>query len=209
MTMVLVAGTGTDVGKTWVTAEVARRLRDAGVAVAARKPVQSFAAGDARTDADLLAAATGETASTICPLHRWLPTPMAPPMAAAALGRESFTIAELVAELHPPADGVVFIESAGGVRSPLAADGDTVALADACSPTLVVLVADAGLGTISSVRLSHDALRPRPTVVYLNRFGAQIDLHSRNLDWLRRREGLEVITDPEALATYVRRVATR
>ncbi len=39
--LVFVAGTATDVGKTWWTAAVARELRARGVQVAARKPVQS------------------------------------------------------------------------------------------------------------------------------------------------------------------------
>ncbi len=41
-----VAGTATEVGKTWWTAAVARELRAAGVHVAARKPVQSGDPGD-------------------------------------------------------------------------------------------------------------------------------------------------------------------
>jgi dethiobiotin synthetase len=43
---VLVIGTGTDVGKTWVTAALARRLAADGLVVAARKPAQSFAPED-------------------------------------------------------------------------------------------------------------------------------------------------------------------
>ena len=65
-----------------------------------------------------------------------------------------------------------------------------------------MLVADAGLGTINLVRLCVDALAAhRGVVVYLNRFDAADDLHRRNRDWLATREGLEVVTDPEALAT--------
>ena len=52
-----------------------------------------------------------------------------------------------------------------------------------------MLVADAGLGTINSVRLSVGALAgPRGLVVFLNRFDAADDLHRRNRDWLRTRE---------------------
>ncbi len=63
----------------------------------------------------------------------------------------------------------------------------------------VVLVADAGLGTINVVRLCIAALE-RPPIVYLNRFDVDNDLHQRNAEWLRTRDGLEVVTDPEALA---------
>jgi dethiobiotin synthetase len=202
--LVLVAGTGTDIGKTWLTARVAAALVARGVDVSARKPAQSFAPDDTSTDADVLGAATGEHAEIVCPPARWYPTPMAPPMAADALGRSAFTIADLVTELpDDEADGILFVESAGGVRSPIADDGDTAALADALLPALVVLVADAGLGTINAVRSSVDALDRHPTRVFLNRFDAADDLHRRNYDWLVARDGLEVDTDPEALASFL------
>ena len=41
--LVAVIGTGTDVGKTWVTARVIGELRETGSSVAARKPAQSYA----------------------------------------------------------------------------------------------------------------------------------------------------------------------
>src|SRR5690242_1330886 len=131
---VVIAGTGTEIGKTYVTARLATALRARGVAVSARKPVQSFdPADDAPTDADVLAAATGEDPNTVCPPHRRLARAMAPPMAAAALGSPPFSIADLAAEVRAgvPDDALVLVESAGGVRSPLADDGDTAALAAA------------------------------------------------------------------------------
>ena len=47
MTIIAIAGTGTDVGKTFVTAALARALRGRGFSVVARKPVLSYAPGDA------------------------------------------------------------------------------------------------------------------------------------------------------------------
>jgi dethiobiotin synthetase len=202
--LVLVAGTGTDIGKTWLTARVATALRARNVAVRARKPAQSFAPGDASTDAHVLGSATGEDAEVVCPPARWYPIPMAPPMAADALGRPAFTIADLVADLPGgPNEGIVFVESAGGVRSPIADDGDTAALAAALAPDVVVLVADAGLGTINAVRSSIDGLLVHETRVFLNHYDAGDDLHRRNREWLIAREGLEVETEPEALAAFL------
>ena len=210
MTIVVVTGTGTGIGKTWVTAQLAAALRRHGLAVAARKPVQSFAPDDdAPTDADQLGEATGEAPQTVCPAHRWLPRAMAPPMAAAVLGAAPFTIAELAAEISGgrPNNAIVLVESAGGVRSPLASDGDTVSLADALRPARVILVADAELGTINLVRMSAHALHGHPVLVYLNRFDADNELHDRNRDWLVTREGLEVVTNPEALENAVQVLA--
>jgi dethiobiotin synthetase len=205
---VVVTGTGTEVGKTFVAQAALRALRERDIRVAARKPVQSFDANDDETDADVLAAATGEPASTVCPEHRWLPTPMAPPMAADALAIPPFSIADLIAEIRAvendvPSDGVVFVEGAGGVRSPLARDGDTAALAGRLHPDIVILVADAGLGTINLVRLSAGALLEHRVVVYLNRFDERDELHQRNRTWLRDRDGFDVVTDIEELTNRV------
>jgi dethiobiotin synthetase len=217
--VVAVVGTGTDIGKTWVAARLLGDLRAAGLHVAARKPAQSFDPADdpADLDAAVLAAATHETAEDVCPPHRWYETAMAPPMAAAALQRPPFTIDELIAEVRWPPDmaDVGLVETAGGLRSPLAADGDCLDFCAALVPDVVVLVADAGLGTINAVRLNVDVLAPLgvPTVVVLNRFDDASDLHRRNLEWLRRQDALGVgdvlgvLTIPEggvALADIVR-----
>jgi dethiobiotin synthetase len=208
VTLVVVTGTGTDVGKTFVTGALARVLSAAAIEVHARKPVQSFTPGDTNTDADTLAAATGEPADNVCPPHRRYPTPMAPPMAAAALGQPAFSLDQLADELAAPATGITFVEGAGGVLSPLADDGDTRGLIATIEPALTILVADAGLGTINLVRMSIDALGElTTTITFLNRFDATNDLHVRNAEWLRTREGLEIVTDLEALVTRVQTLA--
>jgi dethiobiotin synthetase len=204
--LLLVAGTGTEVGKTWVAAALARHLAAGGTTVAARKPAQSFAAGDDAagvTDAHVLAGATGDRAEAVCPPDRWYATPMAPPMAAAAEGRPPFTIADLAAEIaFPEGVDVGLVETAGGVRSPLADDGDTVSLAVRLRPDVVVLVADAGLGTINAVRLSADALAAvgAPVLVVLNRHDAADELHRRNAEWLHDRVGVVCVVDVAELA---------
>ena len=196
-------GTGTEVGKTWVGARVLSRLRADGLRVAARKPAQSFAAGDGSTDADVLAEATGEDPGDVCPAHRWYERPLAPPMAADVLGRARFTVSDLVGEIGWP-DGidVGLVEGVGGPRSPLAADGDTVDLVRALAPSVVVLVADAGLGTINAVRLCAAAL-PAPLVV-LNRYDRTDDLHARNRRWLADECGFDVATGVEEIADRLR-----
>jgi dethiobiotin synthetase len=202
--VVFVAGTGTAVGKTWVASAVLDRLRSGGWRVSARKPAQSFDAAEGSTDADVLALATGETPYEVCPAHRWYARALAPPMAAAALGEPSFGVRDLVAELDWP-DGVDvgLVEGAGGPRSPIAADGDNVALACAIAPDLVLLVADAGLGTINAVRLSVDAFAAAPVVVVLNRYDEADALNRGNRDWLTARDGFDVVVGPEATTARI------
>ena len=86
------------------------------------------------------------------------------------------------------------------MRSPLAADGDNLDLLRALTPDRVVLVADAGLGTINAVRLAAGALAGVRLHVVLNRFDDGVDLHRRNLAWLMDADGLDVVTEPDALA---------
>ena len=86
----------------------------------------------------------------------------------------------------------------------MALDGDAVRLCRVLEPDLVVLVADAGLGTINAVRLSADVIES-PLVVVVNRFESTSDLQTRNLAWLRR-DGLRVVALPGEEDELVRMV---
>lgn len=200
--LVVVSGTGTDVGKTWVAARLAQTLVQRGFMVAVRKPAQSFSPGE-ETDADVLAHATGDDPRRVCPAHRWYEVPMAPPMAAEHLGRPSFTIADLVDELDwPDGVGVGLVEGAGGPRSPLASDGgDTVTLAAVLAPELVVLVSDAALGAINAVTLAAAPFEGiAPVCTMLNRYDGRDDLHMRNRGWLVTRAHRDVVVDVDDIA---------
>lgn len=209
--LVLVCGSGTEVGKTWVSCRLLSALSDSGTTVAARKPVQSFdgvasdASSEELSDAELLGAASGESPERVCRPSRTYHRAMAPPMAAEALGLPSFRIADLVEEMAWPTPrvDVGLVEAAGGVRSPQATDGDATDLVSALGPDLVALVSDAGLGTINLVRMSMDALatvtggQPTiPVVVVLDRFDGRHEIHRRNRRWLVDRFGYRVVTVP-------------
>lgn len=201
-----VLGTNTEVGKTWVAAQLLATLKLRGARVAARKPVQSYGPDDINTDAALLAGASGEEVADICPAHRCYPLAMAPPMAARILGRGPVLMQEIVAEVHWPAGiDIGFVETVGGARSPLACDGDSMELLRRLHVDQLLLVADAGLGTINSVRLTLAAVGTLPTLVYLNRFDAGNELHELNRRWLIEQDQLSVITDVHSLAMAIER----
>jgi len=208
--LVVVAGTTTEVGKTWVAAQLCSRLRATGTTLAARKPAQSFEPDDppSGTDAALLGGASGEPSELVCPPHRWYPIAMAPPMAADALDRPSLRLADLLDEIATSwpdaASDVGLVELAGGPWSPIAHDADGIELTAALAPDLVVLVADAGLGTLNAVRPAVAALDAvAPVVVVLNRFDEADELHRRNRSWLLDRERLTPVIDLDELATHV------
>ena len=204
--LVVVTGTGTEVGKTFVAAGLVDEMRRRSATVVARKPVQSFSPGQL-TDADILARASGEPVDVVCPPHRAYPIPMAPPMAAEALGCPVPSVSDLTEELARswPDGGIDLglVEGAGGVASPLTSDGDTTSLVSALGADLVVVVSDPGLGVINLVRLSTLALGGTELLVHLNRFHQDEDLHRLNRRWLVERDGLEVTTSIEGLADVV------
>jgi dethiobiotin synthetase len=191
-----VIGTHTEVGKTWVTSRLLATLRERGLRVAARKPVQSYAPRSGPTDADQLATGSGESRDTICPPHRCYELAMAPPMAADALEREPILLDTLLQEITWPTNvDIGFVETVGGARSPLAHDGDSVDLIKRLPVDEVLLVADAGLGTLNAVRLTLACLAPLPVTVFLNRYDPRDDLHQRNRDWLSAKDGITALTD--------------
>ncbi|MEY2398902.1 MAG: glycine C-acetyltransferase [Actinomycetota bacterium] len=210
--VVVIAGTGTEVGKTFVGAAVAKELVNQRRVVIARKPAQSFDADDVSTDAAMLGAATSEDPEAVCPPHRWYPVPMAPPMAAAVLGRDPFTTGDLAREVFASwADNDTqaefgFVETAGGAWSPQASDGKHVGdFSDELDADAVLLVADAGLGVINAVRGATAAFgTARPLVVMLNRFAEDDALHVANRDWLVQNDQFTVAVDAiEAVAALL------
>lgn len=198
--LICVLGTHTEVGKTWLSTQLLAFARSKGLRVAARKPVQSFDAAAIETDARLLAQATGEAPDTVSPPHRHYPLAVAPPMAADLLQRPRIALAGLLDEMRWPAQvDIGLVETVGGLLSPLAHDADSVDLARRLQPCRVVLVADAGLGTLNAVRLSLQCLKPLDAIVFLNRFDAGDELHRLNREWLAQRYGVSVATTIEEL----------
>ncbi len=157
MSAVFVAGTGTDVGKTFVTAGLLRHLRGRGIDARALKPVASGfdPASPAASDAAVLLAAMGLPASAdniaeICPLR--FAAPLAPNMAARREGK-SLRLVDLVDVCRAriaAASGPLLIEGVGGLMSPVAGGATGLDLLRALKiPAL--LVAGSYLGTISHV----------------------------------------------------------
>jgi dethiobiotin synthetase len=176
MTRLFITGTGTGIGKTYVTAALVRAALEAGHTAVALKPVISgFDAHDwSESDAGILLAAqrmplTGENLDRISPFR--FAAPLSPDMAAAREGRAIHldgVLAHCRAALDGPAD-TVFIEGAGGVCVPLNAN-ETILDWIAALDVYVVLVAGSYLGTISHTLTALMALRqakvqPRAIVI--------------------------------------------
>ena len=157
MPTLFVAGTGTDVGKTYVTASLIRGLRGASVAVDALKPVVSGFDPDAQEGSDpaVLLEALGRdwSAEALAEISPWrFRAPLSPPLAAAREGARlsgEMVIAHCQNRAARTPDGAwLLVESAGGIMSPLDDELTMLDLASALGAP-VLLVAGSYLGTIS------------------------------------------------------------
>jgi dethiobiotin synthetase len=156
MAAVLVVGTGTDVGKTYVAAGLLAGLRARGLAVDAFKPLVSGFDPDrpAGSDPAALLKALGEplTTASLARISPWrFRAPLAPDQAAALEGR-TVAAAQVIEACRRRIDEAgprtLLIETAGGIMSPLDEAATMLDLAVALGlPTL--LVAGAYLGSIS------------------------------------------------------------
>ena len=202
--VVFVAGTGTEVGKTWAAAGLARLLRESGRVVTACKPVQSYDPDDSGpTDAAVLAAATGQSPGAVCPPERTYEVPLAPPMAARKLGRICPTLDELALSCRFAATvDVGLVEGVGGLYSPIASDGHNLDLIERIQPDLVIVVASAELGGIHDTMACTQPLSAHRRAVFCNRFDPRTEVHVLNVRWLRDA-GLDVATALPELAGIV------
>jgi dethiobiotin synthetase len=171
MSVFFVTGAGTDIGKTYVACALLRAWREAGVACDALKPVLSGYddAEPALSDPARLLEALGKDVTPaaidrIAPLR--FRAPVAPPLAARAEGLEIDldAVTALCRTRAAVAEGVLLIEGAGGVMSPVtmtATNLDLIRMIDAP----VVFVAGSYLGAVSHALTGLDALATRGVAV--------------------------------------------
>ncbi|MFE9815337.1 dethiobiotin synthase [Streptomyces sp. NPDC005773] len=159
MSVLVVTGTGTEIGKTIVTAAVAAAA--AGRRVAVLKPAQTGLEPGEPGDAAEVARLAGLHVTAV-ELARF-PEPLAPATAARRAGMapvRPYEIAEAAEKLATEHD-LVLVEGAGGLLVRFDDDGATLADAARMLAAPVLVVAPAGLGTLNSTALTSEALRAR------------------------------------------------
>lgn len=148
-----VTGTGTEVGKTYVTCLIAKRLRQQGYRVGAYKP----AASGAREEDDRFVwddpLGLWHAIDRSAPLERVCPqtfrAPLAPHLAARAEGRElDYQLLRQGISYWSERCDIVLVEGAGGLMSPISDDEYAADLACDLGYPLVVVAANE-LGTIN------------------------------------------------------------
>ena len=167
MSAFFVTSTGTDIGKTFVTAGLIRYLRTAGTNVAALKPIVSgYDSSVVETsDPAVLLKALGRAVSAdeIASIAPWrFRAPLAPDIAAAREDR-SIDFDQLVAFSRAAiqsATGMLFIEGVGGIMVPLDRQRTVLDWMAALNIPLL-LVVGGYLGAISHTLTALDVLAQR------------------------------------------------
>jgi dethiobiotin synthetase len=171
MSAYFVTSTGTDIGKTFVTAGLIRYLRQSHQPVSALKPVVSgYDSSVVETsDPAVLLRALGRTVSAdeIASMAPWrFRAPLSPDLAAAREGR-SVDFDELIAfsrRAVADAIGMLFIEGVGGIMVPLDARRTVLDWMAALDIPLL-LVVGGYLGTISHTLTALDVLAQRKLTI--------------------------------------------
>ncbi|MEU3502657.1 dethiobiotin synthase [Streptomyces hundungensis] len=197
MTILVVSGTGTEIGKTITTAAVAALALADGRSVAVLKPAQTGVAPGEPGDVFEVRRLAGEAVTGV-ELARF-PEPLAPDTSARRAGMTPVgpqEVAEAAAKLATEHD-LVLVEGAGGLLVRFDDEGGTLADAARLLGAPVLVVTPAGLGTLNSTALTGEALRARDLVcagVVVGSWPAEPDLASRcNLVELPKAAGAPLL----------------
>lgn len=192
MSILVVTGTDTGVGKTWVSLALIAALRARGLQAVGLKPVASGAerTADGLRNADALALqAMSSPQPDYAEVNPYVFEPaIAPHIAAWEAGVEIRfqPIVDLVTAWRAQTD-IVVVEAVGGWRVPLGRDGDVAALARLLGLP-VLLVIGVRLGCLSHALLTADAIRQSglPLAGWVaNLIDPDTERLSENLDTLR------------------------
>ena len=158
--VLVVSGTGTEVGKTVVTAAVAALAASGGRRVAVVKPVQTGEPPGPTGDLAVIRRLSGVTQTH--ELARF-GDPLSPEAAARAAGKPPLDLAAasvFIKQLGADAD-LVLVEGAGGLLVRYDPAGGTIADLAGMLDAPVLVVTTAGLGTLNHTALTLEALSTR------------------------------------------------
>jgi len=159
MSVIVVTGTDTDVGKTIATAAIAAVESAAGMSVVVYKPTQTGVTGDEPGDVAVVERLTGVRGEDGVRLSAAMAPRPAAALEAAALPRLQDHIGR-IRELEASYN-LVLVEGAGGLLVELTAAGESIADLAHELAAPVVVVARSALGTLNHTALTLEALSHR------------------------------------------------
>lgn len=201
-----ITGTGTDVGKTYVTALIVKRLRDAGLDAGYYKAAISGAEKDEEDGTlhagdSLYVKEIAELSETQEELVSYVYEAAVSPHLAAQLDNKpiDFDVVEKDFRRALSQHEYITMEGSGGIICPLRWDKEQHVILDDLVLRLglgALIVADAGLGTINAAVLTVEHLRARGIPVrgiILNRFHEGDVMEEDNLDMVEALTGVKVV----------------
>lgn len=195
-----VTGTGTDIGKTYVSAAIARELTSKNLSLAYYKAAVSGADSIEESDAGYVRDAANIRQNTDTLLSYLYKKPLSPHLA--ARGENKFASLEHIKSAFDSLKSkydYVLSEGAGGIICPIVYEKDSKIMYLDILKTLnlpCVIVADAGLGTINHTVLTINYLQDHKVNikgVILNKFNKDRLMHQDNLKMIEEISGIRVI----------------
>ena len=199
-----ITGTGTDIGKTYISGLIVKKLHESGASAAYYKAAMSGNERDA--DGTLIpgdALFVKETSGIPQPLSRMCPyvyEAAVSPHLAAKLEGNPVRLWKMLEGLQDLLENYDYItmEGSGGILCPICFDSQKLWLEDiinACSAPCL-LVADAGLGTINSVGLTAFYMKkkgiPLKGIIFNNYIPGDV-MHEDNVKMCEYLTGLKVL----------------
>lgn len=202
---IFITATGTDVGKTYVSALILKKMREAGFNAGYFKPVLS---GVVEKEGKLIesdcnyvvSVAKIPTTADDCVAYWWKEA-VSPHLAAERAG-VNINIEKIKQEFDKKQNqyDYVLIEGAGGITCPLRLQNNEKYLLKDLIKELevnIIIVADGGLGTINSTLLTVDYAKQNNIKVegiILNNFNSDSFMHQDNLKQVEYLTGIKVIS---------------
>lgn len=197
---IFITGTGTDIGKTYVTALLAKSLVQKGINAGYYKAAISGAESIEESDAGYVKKISGINQETETLLSYLYKNPLSPHLSARIEGnpvelekvKKDF---ETVLKSHE----YVFVEGSGGVVCPIRLDEKCFIMLEDIVKSLeldTIIVADAGLGTINAVVLTVSYLREKGINVrgiILNNYDENSLMHKDNLFMIEKLTDVKVV----------------
>lgn len=202
-------GSGTDIGKTYVSAALLRSAQASGRTLGYYKPVMSGnqpdAAGNLIPGDPSQVKILSETEQSLESMCGTVYAAALSPHLAAQLESGPITLESIQRAIDhlKPTYPQILIEACGGVICPLRWDHERIMQTDLIHATQAkcILVADAGLGSINATVLSVAYLKcesiPLAGII-LNRFDPQNKLHQDNLMMIEQLSGHPIVATLEA-----------
>ena len=199
-----ITATGTDIGKTYVSALIVKKMREFGFNCGYYKPVLSGAIktenGLVPGDCKFVVDTSGLDINPMDCLSYCFEEAVSPHLAAKRLG-VNIDLKKIKSDYENLSSkyDYMLIEGAGGITCPLTADkGNVYLLSDLVNDMdfNTVVVADGGLGTINSVLTTVEYMNNRNihiSGIILNNFVKNDFMHKDNLDMVEKLTGLKVI----------------